>query len=312
MQNLTRYALAFAWLASSLCVVAQTTVQKVSVLDSGKDAGDELQLQIATSQPVTPEAQIIVNPFRLVIDFPNSSPGAELRNLTVNRGDVKNIRVGLFGKNPPVTRVVVDLKAPVVYQVSTSGQNVVLKLSSATRATAMPEKVVVAAAAAVPQAPPPPRAEVHFKRGMMSIHSDKASLAEVLGDVRRATGAEIQIPPGAAQEQVFFDLGPAPAREVMAALLNGSGFNFVVVGSDDDPNALRSVILTSKNGGGVSMPIDTSSQQVDAIPPQQFNNNMAPDSSRQDMRNMPPDGNVPAEVPVGDQEDPGDTPPPSM
>jgi hypothetical protein len=313
MQNLTKKALAFACLASSLSMLAtgaaaQTTVQTLSILDRGKDAGDNVQLQITTSQPVTPQAQIIVSPYRLVIDFPNSSPGSELRNLAVNRGDVKDIRVGLFAKNPPVTRLVVDLKAPIVYQVSPSGQNLVFTLSSATRATAMPEKAEADAAV-------PPKAlshaDVHFKQGMMSIHADKVSLAEVLLDVHRATGADIQIPPGAAQEQVFFDLGPAPAREVMAALLNGSNFNFVVVGSDRDPNTLRSVILTSKNAGGASMPIDPSVQPGEAIPPQQFSNTMVPDASRQDMRTLPDMGPQP-EIPAGDQEDPGDTPPPSM
>lgn len=313
MQNLTNSALAFAWVVSSLSMVttgaaAQATVQTLSILDAATNAGDDLQLQITTSQPVTPQAQIIVSPYRLVIDFPNSSPGVALRNLAVNRGDVKDVRIGLFSKNPPVTRLVVDLKAPIVYQVSASGQNVVFKLSSAMRATAMPEKIE---AAVVPPPALVSHAEVQFKRGMMSIHADKASLAEVLVDVRRATGADIQIPPGAAQEQVFFDSGPAPAREVMAALLNGSGFNFVVVGSDRDPEALRSVILTSKNGGGVSSPVDSSVQQGDSVPQQQFPATMVPDLSRQDMRPLPDTGALP-DMPAGEQEDPGDTPPPSM
>ena len=283
------------------------TVRTVSIRTAGnsiaKDAGGDLELQITTSQPITPQAHIAINPYRLVIDFPDSSPGAELHNLAVNRGDVKGIRVGLFARNPPVTRVVVDLKAPIVYQVSPSGPNVVLKLSSAARATAMPENVPVTAAVA-PK--PVPRVEVHFERGMMSIHADKASLAEVLVEVRRQTGADIQIPPGADQEQVFSDLGPAPVRDVMAALLNGSRFNFVLAGSDSDPNALRSVILTARTGG-VSMPAESSSPQVDSTPPQQFSSTMQPDASRQDMR-RPPEAVEPP-MPV-EQEDPGDTPPP--
>jgi hypothetical protein len=319
MQNFISRALAFAFLAGSLgaastCVQAQAaaTVRAMTILNSGnastKDPGD-LELQITTSQPVTPQAQIVVNPYRLVIDFPNSSPGTELRNLLVNRGDVKGIRVGLFSKNPPVTRVVLDLKAPIVYQVAPSGQNVVFKLSSATRATALPSNVpdaaVVPLAAAVP--PPAPKVEVHFKRGLMSIHADKASLAEVLVEVRRQTGADILIPPGADQEQVFSDLGPASAREVMTALLDGSRFNFVVVGSDSDPNALKSVILTVKSGGGISMPVG-SPAQAESTPVQQFPTTMQPDA-RQEMR-RPPDPAIQPQMPA-EQEDPGDTPPPT-
>jgi hypothetical protein len=320
MQTFFHRALAFACVACSLCVVSSiataqatgksaVTIRAVTILDPKSGAGkdDDFELQITTSQPVTPEAHIVVGPYRLVIDFPNASPGAELRNLLVNRGDVKDVRVGLFAKNPPVTRVVLDLKAPIVYQVSPSGQNVIFKLSSATRATAMPSNVpdaVVPVAAVVP--PPPPRVEVHFNRGLMSIHADKATLAEVLVEVRRQTGAEIQIPPGAEQEQVFSDLGPASAREVMTALLNGSRFNFVVVGSESDPDALRSLILTPKSGGGISMPAESSAQE--SMPAQQFPNTMQPDA-RQEMR-RPPDPALQPQMPVEQQEPSDDTPPP--
>jgi hypothetical protein len=314
MQGFSKRALVYIWFAGSLCLAASaqsaTTIRTVSVVNanpaSGKDV--DLELQITASQAVTPQAQIVVSPYRLVIDFPNSSPGADLRNLLVNRGDVKGIRVGLFSKNPPVTRVVLDLKAPIVYQISASGGNVVFKLSSASRATAMPSNVPdpapVAVAAVVP---PKPRVEVDFKRGLMSIHADNATLADVLVEVRRQTGAEIQIPLGADQEQVFSDLGPASARDVMSSLLNGTRFNFVVVGSASDPNALRSLILTPKSGG-VSMPAESSSAQ-DPTPQPQFPNVMQRDASRQDMRN-PPDSPVQPQMPV-EQEDPGDTPPPS-
>jgi hypothetical protein len=94
---------------------------------------------------------------------------------------------------------------------------------------------------------------------------------------------------------------------VMSSLLNGTRFNFVVVGSASDPNALRSLILTPKSGG-VSMPAESSSAQ-DPTPQPQFPNVMQRDASRQDMRN-PPDSPVQPQMPV-EQEDPGDTPPPS-
>jgi AMIN domain len=291
------------------------TIRAVSVLDANKsgrnnngskDAPGDWELQITSSQPVTPQAQIVVRPYRLVIDLPNSTPGAGLHNLLVNRGDVKGIRVGQFAKNPPVTRLVLDLKAPIVYQISASGQNVVFKLSSASRATAIPSNGPgVADLPVAVVAPPKPRVEVHFNQGLMSIHADKASLAEVLVEVRRQTGADIQIPPGADQEQVFSDLGPASPREVMSALLNGSRFNFVVVGSESDPNTLRSLILTSRSGGGISMPAESSSAQDST--PQQFPNTMQP-AARQDMRNAP-DSAVQQQMPA-EQEDPGDTPPP--
>jgi hypothetical protein len=319
MQTFFHKGLAFACLASSLCVVSigaaaqvtgksGATIRAVTVLDPKNGVGkdDDLELQITTSQPVTPEAQIVVGPYRLVIDFPNSSPGSELRNLLVNRGDVKGVRVGLFARNPPITRIVLDLKAPIVYQISPSGQNVIFKLSSATRAAAIPSNLPDAVIPVAAVAPPPPRVEVHFNRGLMSIHADKATLAEVLVEVRRQTGAEIQIPPGADQEQVFSDLGPASAREVMTALLNGSRFNFVVVGSESDPDGLRTLILTPKVGGGISMPAESSAQA--SAPTQQFPNTTQPEA-RQEMR-RPPDPAIQPQMPVEQEEPADDTPPP--
>jgi hypothetical protein len=87
---------------------------------------------------------------------------------------------------------------------------------------------------------------VEFRDGKLSIVSDKATLAQVLFEIHRQTGAEITIPPGADQEQVVANLGPGPAREVLASLLNGSRFNFIMVGSDSDPSQLKSVILSVK------------------------------------------------------------------
>ena len=85
-----------------------------------------------------------------------------------------------------------------------------------------------------------------FENGMLRIHAEKATLAQVLFEVQRQTQAEIAIPAGAEQEQVVADLGPAPARDVLGALLNGSAYNFIFVG---DELSLERVILTRRDPG---------------------------------------------------------------
>ena len=91
-----------------------------------------------------------------------------------------------------------------------------------------------------------PRVTVTYSGGMLSIHAEKATLAEVLFEVQRQTQAEIAIPAGAEQEGVVADIGPAPAREALAELLNGSKYNFIFVG---DGAALERVILTLHDPG---------------------------------------------------------------
>jgi hypothetical protein len=91
--------------------------------------------------------------------------------------------------------------------------------------------------------PSQPRVKVSYVGGMLQIHAEKSTLAEVLFEVQRQTQAEIAIPAGAEQEQVIADIGPAPAREVLATLLNGSHYNFIFVGNE---LTLERVILTRR------------------------------------------------------------------
>lgn len=103
--------------------------------------------------------------------------------------------------------------------------------------------------AAVPQTapeapqPPKPAVTVTFADGMLHIRADRATLAQVLFEVQRQTHAEIAIPAGAEQEQVFTDLGPGASRDVLGSLLNGSPYNFIFVGTEQH---LEQVILTRR------------------------------------------------------------------
>jgi hypothetical protein len=93
-------------------------------------------------------------------------------------------------------------------------------------------------------APPKPLVSVVFANGMLSIHAERATLAQVLFEVQRQTQADIAIPAGAEEEEVIADLGPASARDVLASLLNGSNYNFIFVGSEE---RLERVILTRRD-----------------------------------------------------------------
>lgn len=88
-----------------------------------------------------------------------------------------------------------------------------------------------------------PEINVSYENGMLRIHADKVTLAQVLFEVQQKTQADIAIPAGAEQEKVIADLGPAPARDVLSALLNGSPYNFVFVG---DELSLERVILSRR------------------------------------------------------------------
>jgi AMIN domain len=116
-------------------------------------------------------------------------------------------------------------------------------------AAAVSDTVSDTTAAPIPDAArgvlqPMPFVSVTFVNGMLSIHADKATLAQVLFEVQRQTKAEIAIPAGAEREQIIADLGPGPAREVLGSLLNGTAYNFIFVGNE---LSLERVILTLRN-----------------------------------------------------------------
>jgi hypothetical protein len=116
--------------------------------------------------------------------------------------------------------------------------------SAARMAPAMAHPAAVPASVSEVPAPPKPSFVVSFSNGMLSIRADKATLAQVLFEVQRQTQAEIAIPAGAEQEQVAVDLGPAPARDVLGSLLNGSPYNFIFVGNELN---LEKVILSRRD-----------------------------------------------------------------
>jgi hypothetical protein len=112
----------------------------------------------------------------------------------------------------------------------------------------------------LPSAPP----QVSYQSGMLTIVAENSTLGDILREVHKSTGAEIEVPPSAT-ERVVARIGPGPARDVLASLLNGSAFNYVMVGSASDPSSLASVILTMKQGGGAGETVANVYQ-----PPQQF------------------------------------------
>ncbi len=107
----------------------------------------------------------------------------------------------------------------------------------------------------LPAAPP----QVNFQNGRLSILAQNSTLGDILREVRKRTGASIEIPPNAT-ERVVASLGPAPPRDVLAALLNGTSFNYVMVGSVADPAALSSVVLSVRPTGGGTQTVAQVSQ----------------------------------------------------
>jgi hypothetical protein len=92
---------------------------------------------------------------------------------------------------------------------------------------------------------------VHYQNGQLLIQAENSTLGDILRAVHQQTGAIVELPPNAT-ERVVANLGPGPSRDVLSALLNGSSFNYVMLGSPSNPNDINHLIVTSKAGTDVA------------------------------------------------------------
>jgi len=124
-----------------------------------------------------------------------------------------------------------------------------------------------------PQAPPapltleqsPPTApQVAYNNAQLTIIAQNATLSQVLRSVQSLTGASVEMPSGASGERVVGQFGPGQPRDVLNALLNGSKFNYIILGVTGDPGAVQKVILTTaKPASAVNTAQNIQVQQVE-------------------------------------------------
>ena len=245
-------------LLSGLCLgIAEAqipiAVQGITVIGSEQGIG----VQITANGPMATQAQMLRDPDRLIIDFPGAVPGTGLRSLRLSHGEIKAVRTALWRSNPPVTRVVIDLDEPTTYRLITAGKslNVILGADLRPIASNVVSEPIQQHLPGISKSHPTPDAtadfvrpllRVRFDRGLLTISATNATLADVLYQVHVTTGANVPIPSGAAEEKVVIQAGPGAAKDVIAALLNGSRFNYVLQGTAQDPQSVGTLLLTPK------------------------------------------------------------------
>jgi hypothetical protein len=123
---------------------------------------------------------------------------------------------------------------------------------SAKRSKTKPPEQQVVQTLPPPQTPEqmaPIAPTVTYQSGQLTIQSQNATLAQVLRSVQAKTGASFDIPASANNDRVVAQLGPGQPKDVLAALLNGSKFNFIILGSPTEPGSVQKLILTPRQNG---------------------------------------------------------------
>lgn len=104
----------------------------------------------------------------------------------------------------------------------------------------------------LPQELPPVAPTVTYRGGLLTIVAQNSTLQDILAGVRKATGATVDAPAASAGERVATHLGPGQPRDVLAALLNGSRFDYILLSSPENPGGVRRLILSPRSGSGAA------------------------------------------------------------
>jgi hypothetical protein len=116
----------------------------------------------------------------------------------------------------------------------------------------------------------PAEASVVWDSHGLFIQASNSSLDQILIDISLKTGAKVE--GMGADERVFGAYGPGPARDVLTELLDGTGYNVLLVG-DLGQGTPRRIVLSGRPAGpaqpsGQSPPSDSDAEQEQMATPE--------------------------------------------
>jgi hypothetical protein len=90
---------------------------------------------------------------------------------------------------------------------------------------------------------------VTLAHGSLSVDAANASLSQILKNIEASTGMTVD---GFGKDsRVFGVYGPGDPRDVLSSLLDGAGYNFLMVGSTD-AGTPRSIVLTARSNAPIT------------------------------------------------------------
>lgn len=188
---------------------------------------DNVQIEMSTREAVTPTVDKLTSPDRVVVQLPATAVATEKSKIAVGEAGIKGVRIGVNGKTPPTTSVVVDLDHAINYEISGSSNKVILTLQAqgATQvATAqgaakqvptkqIATKVVAAPAPAVAKVQPAQKAAEKPVQAAAAASAKKAPVAVAAVAAPKQTETKVEKAPAATQavKTVVAKAAPKPA-----------------------------------------------------------------------------------------------------
>ncbi len=79
---------------------------------------DDVQIEISSREAVTPKVSKLSSPARVVVELPETVMATQQNKIAFGTAGVKGVRIGMDGKTPPTTSVVVDLEHAIDYELT--------------------------------------------------------------------------------------------------------------------------------------------------------------------------------------------------
>jgi hypothetical protein len=123
-----------------------------------------------------------------------------------------------------------------------------------------PAPVLSPAAPCIPDWPAnkkPAEASIVWDSRGLFIQASNSSLDQILNDISLKTGAKVE--GMGADERVFGTYGPGPVRDVLTELLEGSGYNILLIG-DLGQGTPRRIVLSGRPTGPAQPPVQSTAE----------------------------------------------------
>jgi Tfp pilus assembly protein PilP len=142
------------------------SLQRVNVVQNA----DAIQIEISSREAVTPKVSKLSSPARVLVELPATVMATPQSKIAVGNAGVKGVRIGMDGKTPPTTSVVVDLEQALSYELTPGpGNSFVLTLHTQGVAKSTP--------AAAPAKAPAGAAKVQAAAAKPVVAAPAATLA---------------------------------------------------------------------------------------------------------------------------------------
>jgi hypothetical protein len=87
---------------------------------------------------------------------------------------------------------------------------------------------------------------VSYADGELTVNAQNARLGDVIEAIRVRTGISVEFLSESMNDRVFDRVGPAPLRDALTKLLYGSGLNYVIQTSSQNPQIVTKLVLSAQ------------------------------------------------------------------